>query len=129
MPIELEYTIDNIGVISHAIGRVTKDDILESGKSVFGHKNFKNLRYWIIDREKCTDYDVTLSSMSEIIKLDQEAAKINPNLIVAIVSLTDLEHIRSILYEIGMRDGGFKTNVFRDRNSAEDWVQEEIGKT
>ena len=129
MPIDIEYTADRIGVIFHATGKGTADDIIKSGESIFRRENFKDLRYWIIDREKCTEYAVGLSAMHEIAKLDKEAAKINPELLVAIVSRTDIEHIRSIIYKAEMIDGGFRTELFHDRESAEHWIQSNLSRT
>ena len=51
MPIEIEYTSDGIGVISHAIGEVTDADVIESSNTIYSDDNFNQLRYWIIDRD------------------------------------------------------------------------------
>ncbi len=117
-------------MVFHAVETVTENDVIRSGKSIFEQENFKNLRYWIIDidREKCTNYAVNLSAMHEIAELDREAARINPELIVAIISMTDIEHIRSIVYKVDMLDGGFETELFSDRNSADHWIQRKLSE-
>lgn len=127
MPIEIEYTADGIGVISHAVGKVTGQDIIESSQSIYSQDNFEQLRYWIIERSQCTDYSVSLSSGHEITTLDKSAAGRNPHLKVAIISHTDLEHIRSIIYRAEMLNGGFETSVFRSKNEAEYWLQDRVG--
>lgn len=127
MPIEIEYTTDGIGVISHAIDKVTGQDILDSSKAIYSNENFEQLRYWVIERSKCTDYSVSLSSGHEITTLDKAASTRNPNLKVAIISHTDLEHIRSIIYRAEMLNGGFETSVFRSSTDADSWLRDRIG--
>ena len=127
MPIEIEYTSDGIGVISHAIGEVTDADVIESSNSIYADDNFSQLRYWIINRDRCTEYSVSLRAGSTISNMDKKAAKRNSDLCVAIISKTELEHIRSILYKADMLQGGFKTEVFRYNSEADKWLQKHIG--
>jgi len=127
MPINNEYTPDGIGVISHAIGKVTGKDIIDSSSSIYAKDNFGQLRYWIIERSQCTDYSVSLNSGHEICALDKAATRLNPNLKVAIISHTDLEHIRSIIYRAEMINGGFRTAVFRSSSEAETWLRKQVG--
>ena len=123
MPIDIEYKKDNIGVITHAVGVVTLDDVIESSKCLFSYENFKNLRYWIVLRENCSAYIVSLSDMKEVFSIHGEAAKLNPDLNVALVPNSESQFIRDQLYESHMYlIRGFNTRVFGGRESAEHWI-------
>ncbi len=129
MPIEIQYTDDSIGVNFCAVGKVTGKDILESAKDIFQSKGFVNLRYWIVDRSRCTKYEVSPDEVRLIAELDNEAAKINPNLLMALISETDFQFGVSRMYEGYINETGFKTMVFRDRDAAEKWIKTELNKT
>jgi hypothetical protein len=129
MPIEIQYTDDNIGIIFSAVGKVTGKEIIESQSDIYQSKGFVNLRYWIVDRSRCTEYEVSSDEVSRIAALDNETAKINPNLIMALISESDLQFGVSRMYEAQISEDGFKTMVFRDRSTADKWIQSELNKT
>ena len=129
MPIEIHYTDDNIGVIFCAVGEVTGKDIIESEKEIFQSKDFVNLKYWIVDRSRCTKYEVSSDEVKLIAQIDNEAAKINPNLLMVLISETDLQQGMSRMYQAYIDEAGFKTMVLRDRETAKEWIQSELNKT
>lgn len=129
MPIEIKYTDDNIGIIFSAIGKVTGKDIINKQKEIYQSEGFAQLRYWIVDRARCTEYEVSSDEVNQIARMDNEAAKINQNLLMALVSESDLQYGVSRMYEAYIDEAGFKTMVFRDRFEAEDWIRNELVKT
>ncbi len=128
MPIEIQYTDDNIGVNFFAVGEVTGKDIIESEKKIFQSKGFVNLRYWIVDRSQCTKYEVSSDDVKKIAALDNDAAKRNPNLIMALISETNHQFGMSRMYEAYINEAGFQTMTFRDRDTAEKWIKNELHK-
>lgn len=127
MPIKIEYKKDNLGVVTHAEGVVILNDVIESSRRLFSHKNFKNLRYWLMLRDDCNDFSFGLSGMRDIFRLHDEAVKLNPELKVALVPCSESQYVRDILYESHMSlIGGFKTSVFGGVKSAEEWINRSI---
>ncbi len=126
MPIEIQYSDDRKGVDFYAVGYVTGKEIIECGKEIFKEKGFSSLRYWIVDRSRCTEYEVTADEVRLIAELDKRAAKENPNMITAIISETDLQYGMSRMYETFVGESGFKTKLFRDRDTAEKWIEREL---
>ena len=129
MPIEIQYTEDGVGVVFSAVGRVTGEEIITAQKSIYDSKAFAGLRYWIVDRSRCTAYAVSTDDVGQIADMDNEAARRNPHLLMALVSETDLQFGVSRMYEALIDENGFKTMSFRDRESAERWIANELGKS
>ena len=123
MTIEVKYTDDNMGVTFYAVGKVTGKDIIESQRDIYQSNGFKNLRYWIVDRSRCTEYKVSSDEVSQIATMDNKAVELNPNLIMALISESDLQFGVSIMYESQIIEDGFNTNVFRNRSEAEKWIK------
>lgn len=126
MPIEIEYIDNGTGLIFKAIGKVTGTQVIEHNKKVHANDNFKSLKYWIVDRSSCTEYLINAEEVSELAKLAKDAARQNSNLIMALVSETDLQFGMSRMFEAQISQTGFRTKVFRDRKSAEEWISEEL---
>ena len=129
MPIEIQYTEDKIGVVFCAVGRVTGEEIIAAQKTIHDSEGFVDLRYWIVDRSRCTEYTVSTDEVSQIADMDNNAAKRNPHLLMALVSESDLQFGVSRMYEAQIDANGFKTMSFRDRASAEKWIENELGQS
>ncbi len=129
MPIEVRYTDDDLGIDFCAVGRVTGKDVIESKVTIFQEEGFARLKYWIVDRSRCVEYEVNADDVRSIAELDNEAAKINPDLLIALISETDLQFGMSRMYEAHIDEFGFKTKSFRDRASANEWIQKEMQAT
>ncbi len=129
MTIEIHYTEDRIGLVFSAVGKVTGQDIIDAQEDVYNSAIFMHLKYWIVDRSQCTEYTVTAEDVARIAEMDNQAAKINPHLLVALVSETDLQFGISRMYEAHIDANGFKAMSFRDRATAEKWIRSELKRT
>jgi hypothetical protein len=129
MPIQIKYRDGSIGVEFIGSGVVTGTDIIEANKEIYSNKNFSKQRYKIVDRTHCTEYHVSTEEIRIIAEQDKAAAKTNPNIIIALISTTDLQYGISRMYQAYVRDIGFLTEVFRDRKSAEEWVERQLIKS
>ena len=124
MPIELKYVNDVAGVEFVCTGRVTGAEIIEANNSVYRHEGFVKLKYQLIDRTDCTDYQVSNAEIEQIARQDLEAAKINPNMIVVFVATTDLQYGLTRMYQAHVGNLGFETELFRDRSRAIQWLED-----
>ena len=92
MPIQIKYIDDGIGVEFIGSGVVTGADIIAANKEIYRNENFSKQRYQIIDRTKCTKYDVSHKEIIIIAEQDKVAAKTNPNIIIAFISASPLQY-------------------------------------
>ncbi len=91
MPINVNFLDNDIGVEIVASGIVTGEEIIEAHVEIYNIKHLRKQKYHIIDRSHCEEYNVTSEDVRKIAEIDKAAAKINPNIIVALVSPTDLQ--------------------------------------
>jgi len=126
MPIQIKYIDGGIGVEFIGSGVVTGADIIAANKEIYRNENFSRQRYQIVDRTKCTEYRVSHEEIRIIAEQDKAASKTNPNIIVSLISTTDLQYGLSRMYQAYVGDSGFLTEIFRDRKSAEEWIEEQL---
>jgi hypothetical protein len=129
MPIQIKYINGGIGVEFIASGVVTGTDIIAANKEIYREENLLIQRYQIVDRTQCTEYEVSTKEIRIIAEQDIAAATINPNIIIAFISKTDLQYGISRMYQAYVGDSGFLTGLFRDRKSAEEWIKTQLKKS
>ena len=66
---------------------------------------------------------VSNEEVKKIVEQDITAAKINPDVIVALISTTDMQFGISRMYHSLVGDKGFLTEIFKDRKNAEEWIK------
>ena len=91
MTIQINYIDNGAGIEIFASGIVTGEDIIEAHKEIYNEENLENQKYQIIDRTKCEEYNVSSGEVQQIANIDKAASKSNPNIIIAIISPTDLQ--------------------------------------
>ena len=126
MPIQLKYIDEGIGVEFIGSGVVTGADIIAANKKIYRNENFYRQRYQIVDRTKCTKYQVSHEEIIIIAEQDKVAAKTNPNIIIAFISTSPLQYGISRMYQAYVGDEGFLTEIFRNRKSTEKWIEEQL---
>ena len=129
MPIELKYVDEGVGVEFIVKGLVTGAEIIAANNRVYGHEAFSKLRYQLLDRTDCTDFQVSNEEIEAIAAQEIEAAAVNPHMIVAFVSTTDLQYGITRMYQAHVGDRGFLTGLFRDRASALAWLKAQLAKS
>jgi hypothetical protein len=129
MSIEINYLENGAGIEIIASGTVTGSEIIESHKEIYNAENVERQRYQIIDRTECKEYSVSIAEVERIAEIDKKASDTNPNIVVAIVASTDLQFGMSRVWQVYVEKSKFVTKVFRDREDAESWLKEKLGKT
>ena len=126
MPIQIKYINGGIGVEFIGSGLVTGADVIAANKEIYRNENFSRQRYQIVDRTNCTKYQISNKEIRIIAEQDKAAAKTNPNVIIAFISISDLQYGISRMYQSYVGDNGFLTEIFRDRKSAEEWIKHQL---
>lgn len=129
MPTQIKYIDGGIGVEYISSGVVTGADIIAANRAVYENENFRKQKYQLVDRTNCTEFNVSYEEMRIIALQDKAAAGVNPNIIIALVAITDMQYGMSRVYETYVGDGGFSTAIFRDRKSAEEWIANQLNKS
>lgn len=126
MTIDINFTKEPQGVIFTVAKNVTGKEIYDAHKTAIADSNFKNQKYWLVDRTECEQFKVTPDELIEISKIDNTAAKINPRLLMAIIASTDVQYGMSRLYSAYIDENGFKTCIFKKRAEADSWIWDEL---
>ncbi len=126
MTIQVNYLENGIGIEIIASGIVTGEEVIEAHKEIYNEENFKKQKYKIVDRTDCTKYQVYPEDIEKIAEMDDEASRINPNLIIAVISTTSLQHGMTRMWQAYMKNNVFITKNFPDRISADNWINSYI---
>jgi len=128
MPIQVKYMDDGIGVEIIASEVVTGKDIINANTLINSHENFLKQRYKLINRTLITDYRVSTDEIHIIAEQEIAAAKVNPDVIIALISITDHQIGMTRVYQAYISESGLKTKIFRDRDSAVAWIEEQLNQ-
>ena len=128
MSIHINYLDDDCGVEFLCIDVITGAEIIEANNKLYNNEKFIKQKYQIIDRTKCTGYEVSNEEIRKVAEQDVAAAKVNPSVIVALISSSELQFGMSRVYHSYVGDRGFKTELFWDRNTAEEWIMKKLDK-
>lgn len=126
MPVRVEYSKDQKGVILYHEGVVTGEELFAAISQVYQDDRYLNLKYWIGDRTNCTQFLPGHEWQNKIVGLNRRESARNPGLLLALVSPKDLAFGMSRMFQVLSEGDLFKTEVFRDRDSAEKWIKEEL---
>lgn len=130
MPIELKYLDKGRGVEYFVTGVLTGDDIIKANRKLYASKASASVQYKIIDRTECTDYHVRADDVRLIAEQEKEAAKNNPRLIIALIAPTKVQFAMSRMLKSYLEAAvtGYKTEIFNDRKSAQEWISKQLKK-
>jgi len=130
MPVEVIDTANGLGVIVVGSGTVTADELLRGDELAYQPEaKLSKLKYMLNDYRAATFTNVTEEDLLKSIKNDTEAAKINPDIAVAVVAEEDLIFGMSRVWEtlVDVHEVQFKTFTTRSLKEAKAWIKEETG--
>ena len=126
MPVKLNFVKGGIGVEFISEGIVLGREIIEANKQTNTPKNLRLLKYKLIDRTNCTEYRVTQDDIETIAHQAKEAAKINPNLVILLISTTPVQFGMTRMYQARIDETGLRMEQFADRTSADKWMSDNL---
>ncbi len=129
MPIQIKYINGGFGVEYCGSGVLAGTDIIEANKEIYGNESFSRQRYQIVDRTNCEEFRVSNDEIRIIAEQDKAAAKISPNIIIALISTSDLQYGISRMYQAHVGENCFMTEISRDSESAEEWIKKQLIKS
>lgn len=124
MGIKVNILEDGEGIEVLAFGIVHGHEIIQAHNEIYNNKHLGKQKYHLIDKSKCTEYDVIADDIAAIAELDEKASKINPYIIVAFIESETLRFSLTELWQASVEDFVFKTESFDDRSSALKWIEQ-----
>ena len=128
MPVKINIIEDGIGIEFILTGRITGNEIIEANNKIYTKECLRRLKYKLIDRSDCTDYNITPEELKFIANQDIHASQINSNVTVIIISKTELQYGMSRMWQVFSGETGFKSELFKDRESADIFINKSFLK-
>ena len=128
MPVEIIFLDNGAGIEFKASGTVTGEEIIEANNKVTTYEVLSRLKYKIADRTACTEYLVNVEEIKTIAHQEIQASKINKNITIVLVSRTDLQFGMTRMWQALSSETGFKSEIFKDRQSADKYINETFKK-
>ncbi len=123
MPIKCSYD-KNGGVILIGTGTLLAKDILEVNRSIYAtHEKIKKIPYQICDYTKVEKVKIESEELIKIAEQDNEAALVNPGMIIAVAAKKDLTFGLSRVWEAHINTSIEKLHVFRTVQECEEWIE------
>lgn len=124
MGIQVNILEDGEGVEILAFDVVHGYEIIQAQSEIYDKTYLSKQKYHIIDKSKCTEYDVTADDIAAIADFDEQAAKINPSIVVAIIESETLRFSLTEAWQARVEDFVFKTKSFSERSKALLWIEQ-----
>ena len=126
MPIEIKDSDNGLGVVITGRGIVTEDEYLELFKEHLAQAGdqFKKYRYSLNDWTEVSAVEVTSDAIAQIAELCKQAAKINPDPVVAHVAARDITFGLARMWENLAYETKWEIMIFRQREDAEEWIRQ-----
>jgi hypothetical protein len=128
MPVRIKFANDGIGVVLYHEGVVTGEELINAISNVYNDERYLKLKYWIGDRTGCTEFLPDANCLKKIAGINKKESIRNPGILLALVAPKDLEFGMSRMFQVFAEKTAFRTEVFRDKDTAEEWIRHCIEK-
>lgn len=126
MPVEINIIDNGMGIEFISSGVVTGKEIIEANRKIYNQEHLERLKYKIVDRSDCTDYQVTSHDIEVIADQDMMASEINKDITVLLVAPTELQFGMTRMWQTLSDESGFESIIFKDRPSANKYLKEKF---
>jgi hypothetical protein len=130
MPYETYLVDDGKGVYKIGHGVVTGADILASSlrRSIQVQNSGENpVKYALIDFSRTTEFHVSRDTVSQVLEIDRRVARYSVGCFVAAVAPDCLIFGMARIWSSFTKDIGWESQVFRDLESAKQWLRTRLG--
>jgi len=126
MTVVVNFIADGKGVEILASDIVYGHEVISANKEIASRKQLADVKFHIIDKSNCTEYNVSSTDLFEISNYDRIFKNANPDIIMAIVESKSLRYSLSQLWQQIVKKDNIKTSSFADRTAALNWINTEI---
>ena len=115
MKFKIEYNKSLNAITCQYFGDVTFDVINQSSQQRFSHEKFPSLDYLISDYSEANLIKLQPEEVKDVVALDIEANKINPNLVVLLLMPNPLDFGMARMWQSYASPLNWTTHVFKSR--------------
>jgi len=128
MPFKIRDLDEGLGILIEAAGIITDDLYIDAHKKYLTQDIDKSIkyRYSLSDYTAVTNANTSTETITLIADLCKKAAKVNPDVVVAVVAKHDLIYGLARMSQILIHETGWEHEVFRNREDAESWIKERV---
>lgn len=128
MPQSFTYLEDG-GVLRTGEGQLTFADVASVNAALYATpEKIRKIAYQLSDYARVTDVDITIEEVMELSRADQATAKLNPDMIVAVVGQDDVMFGLLRMWELLAGEDAMKAAVFRDMEEAREWIKAKLAE-
>jgi len=125
MSIDIKYD-GNIGVTFTLYNEFSYPEVVNACKELFASDDFKNIKYWVIDRSNSINYNLTTPQTRSLAELCISASSKNKELTHILVSSTDLEYGMANMFQVFEDKTDWNLLSFKEIESVYQWVNDNI---
>jgi len=126
MSSKIIYLEDN-GVVLKFSGILSWKDIHDANEKIYAtSEKIRSIHYQIADFTDVERTDITSAQVRKLAEQDANAARINPDMILAIVGSDDLIYGLARMWEAYASDASFEKAVFRYLDDAKKWINQKV---
>ena len=126
MPVELTYNDDG-GVVLTASGKMTGEELVRANETIYAtEEKISLIVYQLCDFTEVEATDFDQDAVRALAEQDKLAARINPNMVVALVAKKDSLFGFSRMWQTFTDESLADTQVFRTVVEAKAWLREKI---
>ena len=130
MPYETHIVDKGKGVHKIGHGVVTSSEILSSSlqRSIDVKKAGSNpVKYALLDFSRVTELQVSRDTVMQVVEIDREIARYSGGCFIAAVAPDSLMFGMARLWSSFSKDLGWESQVFRNRETAKEWLRMQLG--
>lgn len=129
IPIDIEFLEDG-GLIGVGAGALTGQQIIDANRVVYAtEEQTLACVHQIHDYRRVETIDISVNDIRRMAELDKRVARINPNIIVAVVTGSDVGFGLSRIWQGYTNEYPFVSKVFRSMSEARIWLSEQLKET
>ena len=128
MTIEVSYVDDGRGVLFCQYGAVSGANIISAQCQILRQHKLRYQSYHVIDKSRCSEYAVSAAEIEEIAAIDCKIARLNSNIIMAVVESDILQFSLTSTWQLYVEDCIKYTCAFTNQIDAMLWVDKKLRK-
>lgn len=130
MPIDVTYSNHGAGVILVGRETVTGPDLLQADDVMYeSEEKIKKMRFILSDYTRVTATTLEQAELTLSIQKDKAAARINPDIVIAVVTGKEITYGVSRMWQIlgEIHEYPWKEFTTRSLSEAKNWITEQTG--
>jgi hypothetical protein len=127
MPINIKYLDNGIGVDFIGAGIVKGKELIEATEKIFlSEEKIRESRYGLLDFSGADFFNASSEELKIVTQLDKRAAKINPDIVIALITEKGRAHGLSQIWKAYMDETDWESKTFISKAEAINWIKQRV---